>query len=102
MPKETGYECFNCGHKTVYWSADFDFADYGYEGEGIIHECRCYNCGAEITYAVPAEKPYPKAISPERLIERLEDKMAASITVEDLKEELRDMPDMMTGDAKWF
>lgn len=47
------YECFHCGHQSVYWLADFDFEDYGYEGEGIIHECQRSNCGARITYAVP-------------------------------------------------
>ncbi len=46
------YECFHCGHQSVYWLADFDFADYGYEGEGIIHECQCSHCGAMITYAI--------------------------------------------------
>ena len=29
------------------------FEDYGEEGEGIIHECHCENCGARITYRVP-------------------------------------------------
>ena len=47
------YECFHCGCKSVIWDADFDFEDYGYEGEGIIHVCHCTNCGAEITYVIP-------------------------------------------------
>jgi hypothetical protein len=47
------YECFNCGCKSVIWDGDFDFADYGEEGKGIIHECHCENCGARITYRVP-------------------------------------------------
>ena len=46
------YECFHCGHQSVYWLSDFDFADYGYEGEGIIHECQCSHCGAMITYVI--------------------------------------------------
>ena len=49
------YECFNCGKKTVIWSADFDFEDMGYEGEGIVHICNCTNCGAEIEYRIPTE-----------------------------------------------
>lgn len=30
------YECFHCGAYAVTWKADFDFSDYGYEGEGVI------------------------------------------------------------------
>jgi len=48
-----GYQCFHCGHYTVHWESDFDFSDYGYEGEGVINVCHCSNCGAEIEYAVP-------------------------------------------------
>lgn len=47
------YECFHCGEKAVIWDGDFDFDDYGYEGEGIIHCCHCTNCGAEIEYKIP-------------------------------------------------
>ena len=47
------YECFHCGEKAVIWDSDFDFQDYGEEGEGIIHECHCSNCGAQITYRIP-------------------------------------------------
>lgn len=46
------YECFHCCCRAVIWDADFDFEDYGLEGEGIIHECHCTNCGARITYAI--------------------------------------------------
>lgn len=42
------YECFHCGCRSVVWSADFDSEDYGYEEPGIIHECHCVNCGAQI------------------------------------------------------
>lgn len=44
------YECFHCGAKAVIWDADFDYEDYGLEGEGIVQECHCTNCGARITY----------------------------------------------------
>jgi len=47
------FECFHCLSRSVIWDADFDFSDYGEEGEGIIHECHCAHCGARITYYVP-------------------------------------------------
>ena len=42
------YECFHCGKKAVIWDCDFDFSDFGYDGEGIVHCCHCTECGAEI------------------------------------------------------
>lgn len=48
------YECFNRLARAVIWDADFDYSDYGLEGEGVIHECHCANCGARITYYVDA------------------------------------------------
>ena len=50
------YECFHCGHKSVIWDSDFDFSDYGLEGEGVIHVCHCANCGAEIEYQIANQK----------------------------------------------
>lgn len=50
------YECFHCGKKTVIWQADFDPSEYGYEWKGIVHTCRCANCGAEIQYFVKFEE----------------------------------------------
>jgi hypothetical protein len=38
---------------SVIWNGDFDFSDYGLDGDGVIHECTCTNCGARITYEVP-------------------------------------------------
>ena len=49
------YECFHCLSRSVIWDADFDFADYGLEGKGIVHNCHCTNCGAEIQYYIPIE-----------------------------------------------
>lgn len=46
------YECFHCGHKSVFWCSDFDFEDFGYEGSGIVHICQCSHCGAEIEYRI--------------------------------------------------
>ncbi len=51
------YECFHCGAKAVIWDCDFDFSDFGYDGEGIVHCCHCTECGAEIEYRVPIEAP---------------------------------------------
>ena len=50
------YECFHCGERSVIWDADFDYQDYGLEGNGIIHECHCENCGARITYYIPGDE----------------------------------------------
>lgn len=47
------FECFHCLTRSVIWDCDFTFEDYGMEGEGIIHECHCENCGAQITYYIP-------------------------------------------------
>ena len=50
------YECFHCGQRAVVWDADFSFEDYGEEGEGIVQECHCTNCGAQITYRISLEE----------------------------------------------
>ena len=50
------YECFHCGEKAVIWDADFDYSDYGFDEEGIVHECHCQNCGAQIMYFCPNDK----------------------------------------------
>ena len=50
------YQCFHCGLNGVIWDGDFDFEDYGFEGEGIVHHCHCMYCGAEIEYYVPIRK----------------------------------------------
>ena len=47
------FECFHCCRKAVVWDSDFDFSDFGLDGEGIVHMCHCNNCGAEIEYKVP-------------------------------------------------
>lgn len=47
------FQCFRCGQNTVVWDSDFDFEDFGYEGEGVVNLCHCENCGATIEYRVP-------------------------------------------------
>jgi hypothetical protein len=39
------------------WGADFDFSDFGYDGEGIVSSFGCPNCPAtaEVTYACEKE-----------------------------------------------
>lgn len=46
------YECFNCGCRSVIWDCDYDFADFGYEGEGIVQTLHCENGGARIEYSI--------------------------------------------------
>ena len=46
------FECFHCGSRSVIWQSDFDFEDYGLEGQGIIHVLHCQECGAEIEYYI--------------------------------------------------
>lgn len=46
------YECFHCGNKTVVWDADFDFQDFCYEGDGVVHMCHCTKCGAIVEYRI--------------------------------------------------
>lgn len=50
------YECFHCGERSVSWDGDFNYEDYGLEGDGIVHNCHCNNCGAYIVYFVPIVK----------------------------------------------
>ena len=41
---------------TVIWGADFNADEYGYDDQnGIIHECHCTQCGAQITYYIPGD-----------------------------------------------
>lgn len=50
------WECMNCGKRAISWDNDFDFEDYGVEGDGVVHVCHCMNCGAEVIYYCPTEK----------------------------------------------
>lgn len=47
------FECFHCGERSVIWQSDFMFEDYGYDGNGIVQNCYCTNCGADIEYRIP-------------------------------------------------
>lgn len=49
-------ECPHCKKTKLVWQADFDFSDYGYEGEGIVSEYICSNCNARVKIEVPLEE----------------------------------------------
>ena len=46
------YECFHCLKKTLCWDCDYDYEDFNYIGEGIVHILHCTNCGAEVEYKI--------------------------------------------------
>tara|TARA_R100000655_G_scaffold30189_2_gene60922 strand:- start:1275 stop:1460 length:186 start_codon:yes stop_codon:yes gene_type:complete len=50
-------KCWHCGTKLI-WGNDFDFEDYGYDGEGIVSVFSCPNekCNAEVEVRLPANK----------------------------------------------
>lgn len=37
--------CWFCGGRMI-WGGDNDFADYGIEGDGVVANLSCSNCGA--------------------------------------------------------
>lgn len=37
--------CWFCGAEMI-WGSDFDFSDFGYEGDGIVAVLSCPCCGA--------------------------------------------------------
>lgn len=47
------FECYHCGCQSVIWDCDYDFADFCYEGDGIVQIFHCAECGAEIEYMIP-------------------------------------------------
>lgn len=47
------YQCFHCLQNSLVWQNDFDYEDFGYEGEGIVHILICSNCNSEVEYRVP-------------------------------------------------
>lgn len=46
--------CGICGTPLI-WGADFDFEDYGMEGEGVVSNYSCPNCGVTAEIYMPAE-----------------------------------------------
>lgn len=43
--KRISTNCWFCGHEMI-WNSDFDFEDYGIEGEGFVTTLSCPNCKA--------------------------------------------------------
>ena len=39
-------KCFLCDGK-IMWEGDFTFEELCVEGEGVVHMCKCSECGAE-------------------------------------------------------
>lgn len=37
------YYCMLCGER-LRWQCDYDVADFGYYGEGVINICECQSC----------------------------------------------------------
>lgn len=50
------YQCFHCLHNTLCWDCDYNFEDFGYEGEGIVQILHCSNCGAEVEYRISVQE----------------------------------------------
>ena len=48
-------ECFECGSE-LHWQSDFDFEDYGREGEGIVSNWVCPKCGTEYEVYINCEQ----------------------------------------------
>lgn len=39
-------QCHFCGGK-LNWDCDYDYSDYGLEGDGVVATLTCTNCGAQ-------------------------------------------------------
>lgn len=50
------FQYFHCLQNTLCWEYDYDYEDYGYEGEDIVQILHCSNCGAKVEYRIPIEK----------------------------------------------
>ena len=49
--------CWFCGTEMI-WQSDFNFEDYGYEGEGIVAVLHCPNCNAMAEFMSGEEDEY--------------------------------------------
>ena len=45
-------KCWHCKEDLI-WGGDFDFEDYGYEGDGIVSNLSCSNCEASVEVYLP-------------------------------------------------
>tara|TARA_R110002020_G_scaffold229543_1_gene440325 strand:+ start:1286 stop:1444 length:159 start_codon:yes stop_codon:yes gene_type:complete len=46
--------CWHCNEKVI-WGGDFDYEDYGMEGEGIVSNFSCSKCEATYECYLPLE-----------------------------------------------
>jgi len=44
--------CYNCEADMI-WGNDFDFDDFGYEGEGIVSCFTCPKCDTYAEFVIP-------------------------------------------------
>ena len=51
------FECYHCLSRSVIWDCDYDADDFGYDVDGIVQIFHCAECGAEIEYLIPFDKP---------------------------------------------
>lgn len=50
------FQCFHCLQQSLIWDSDYDFEDFGYEGDGIVQILHCANCGTEVEYRISNNK----------------------------------------------
>ena len=48
-------KCYNCEAEMI-WGNDFDFDDFGYEGEGIVSCFTCPKCDTYAEFVIPNKK----------------------------------------------
>ena len=46
--------CWHCSTELI-WGGDFDYEDYGLEGEGIVSNLSCPKCNSYIEIYTPIE-----------------------------------------------
>ena len=45
-------KCWHCNNKLI-WGGDFDYEDYGLDGEGIVSNLSCSNCDSYVEVYMP-------------------------------------------------
>ena len=45
-------ECYNCQSEMI-WGNDFDFKDFGYDGEGVVVCFTCPKCDTYAEFVIP-------------------------------------------------
>ena len=50
-------KCWHCNNELI-WGGDFDYSDYGIDGEGIVSNLSCMNkdCGAYVEVYLKTDK----------------------------------------------